>query len=528
MGLSARKSSKVQSTTQVGHQRHLAASFLSRLYAGVANLLSVPIFLHWLGAEAFGLIGLSATMQALFYILDAGFGGAVTRELARARGDDEVFQAAISRCRALEKFYWALMPLIVLSAFLAGAVFVLHWNGSGGIPRREMFLVIGLMSMTIGFQWLQGFFTAALYGVYQHVSVAVIQAVVWTARTAGTLLVLVVAGTNVTTFFVCQLLIAMTAVIVLRFVVTRYAYSRVPGTTSETIATALRGVRSIAAMVAGASAALLVFNQTDKMIVGLGFDLETFGYYSLVWQISGALYLIYNPIYNMYLPLTASALASGDRESLLGHARDGAILLALLVIPLATVIAIYSPEVLLLWTGSAETAERAGPFLRLTFIGASFHALFFGSYVVQMAGGRLAITLRVVIGVLILLVPSMLLVTWLGFSATSVVAIWVAASGLFLLGSTLLTASSVLSVQPRQWLWNTVALPMAVAVAVASALSYWELEWLRSLSGVGLILYLAMAWLALTLLLLAASRDCRRVVADAIRALAAPLKGAIR
>lgn len=500
----------------IAFQRHLAAGFLSRIYAGVINLATVPVFLHWLGPETFGLIGLSATMQTLFFIMDAGFGGTITRELASGHGNAGSTVTAVVRCRVIERFYWLSAPVIAMTAFSIGAVFVSNWVGSGAISRSEMLLAISMMAATIGLQWLQGFYTAALYGTYRHASVAVIQALIWTARTLGAMVVLLLTEKTAINYFIWQLLVAVGAVVVLRHEIIR----RIPPWKAHSargeVANVLQNIRTVVLTASGASAALLAFNQVDKIILGLRFDLETFGYYTLTWQIAGALYLIYNPIYNMYLPLTVSALVVGDQQTFLARARDGALLIAALVIPVSTVVAVYAPQVVHLWTGDIATAERAGSFLRLTFAGAACHALFFGPYFVQMAVGKTEITLRVVVGILLLMTPLMLLSAYFGASVLSTIAIWAIASLCFVVITTLLTAAQLLDVQPWEWLLSTVMAPIGTAVAAGAVLSLWPPAYD---SRMLVLLHIVAAWLGVTALLMIVSAKSRRVLRDAIQSL---------
>lgn len=497
-------------------QRHLAAGFLSRIYAGVINLVTVPVFLHWLGPETFGLIGLSATMQTLFFIMDAGFGGTITRELAGGQGDAGSTVTAVVRCRVIERFYWISAPVIAMTAFFIGAAFVVNWVGAGTISRTEMLLAISMMATTIGLQWLQGFYTAALYGTYRHTSVAVVQALIWTARTLGAIVVLLLAGKTVINYFIWQLLVAVAAVAVLRFEITRCIPPWKFHSAQGEVAKVLQNIRTVVLTASGASAALLAFNQVDKIILGLRFDLETFGYYTLTWQIAGALYLIYNPIYNMYLPLTVSALVVDDRRMFLARARDGAVLIAALVIPVSTVIAVYAPQVVHLWTGDIATAERAGPFLRLTFAGAACHALFFGPYFVQMALGKTEITLRVVAGIFLLMAPLMVLSAYLGAGVLSTIAIWAISSLCFLVITTLLTAARLLDVQPWKWLLSTVITPIGAAVVAGAVLSLWPPVYD---SRILVLLHVFAAWLGVTAFLMIVSPKSRRVLRDAIQGL---------
>lgn len=455
-------------------------------------------------------------MQMLLFIMDAGFGGAVTREMAHGYTSAGPGLVAVARCRGIEKFYWIAGPVIALTAFLIGSMFIVNWNDAASIGREEMLASILMMSAIIGLQWLHGFYTAALYGVYGHMSVAIIQALIWTARTFGALIVLLMAGKTVIHYFLWQLMVAMVGAILLRIAICRRVHQWADGSVPRRMFEALKSVRTIVLTVSGASAVLLVFNQIDKIAVGLNVDLETFGYYMLTWQIAGALYLIYNPIYSIYLPLTVSALSTSDRSLLLARARDGAVLLAILIVPLAMTISVFSPDIIFMWTGDQVASERAGSFLRLTFSGAALHALFFGSYFVQMAAGKTIITLRVASGLLFLMAPAMAISIHLDLGVMAPITVWLLASICFLLISVYLTARDILDVQPLRWLRLTVLTPIGAASVVSAIF----IRWLPSSESMpGSILYIVTAWLSATTFFLMVSSDSRRVVREMFQAI---------
>ena len=53
-------------------KRNLVANYLGQSWSAVMGLAFIPLYIHYLGMEAFGLIGLFAVMQAWLTLLDAG------------------------------------------------------------------------------------------------------------------------------------------------------------------------------------------------------------------------------------------------------------------------------------------------------------------------------------------------------------------------------------------------------------------------------------------------------------------------
>jgi len=68
-------------------------------------LLFIPLYIKFLGIEAYGLIGLFMTMQALFMLLDMGLGATVNREMARLSVLPDKAQEMRDLVRSLEVIY---------------------------------------------------------------------------------------------------------------------------------------------------------------------------------------------------------------------------------------------------------------------------------------------------------------------------------------------------------------------------------------------------------------------------------------
>ena len=64
-------------------QLNLVANFAGQGWTAIMVLAFVPLYLKFLGIEAYGLIGFYAMLQAAFQILDLGLSQTINREMAR-------------------------------------------------------------------------------------------------------------------------------------------------------------------------------------------------------------------------------------------------------------------------------------------------------------------------------------------------------------------------------------------------------------------------------------------------------------
>lgn len=51
-------------------KKNILANYLSQIYVSLVGIVMVPVYVKYMGAEAYGLIGFYAMLQAWFQLLD--------------------------------------------------------------------------------------------------------------------------------------------------------------------------------------------------------------------------------------------------------------------------------------------------------------------------------------------------------------------------------------------------------------------------------------------------------------------------
>ncbi|HVA55022.1 MAG TPA: polysaccharide biosynthesis protein, partial [Gammaproteobacteria bacterium] len=82
---------------------NILANYAGQVWMALMGVAFVPLYIHMLGMEAFGLIGLMLSIQALSMLLDLGMGGALNRELARRSHNAD---AAVTIGDLVRTFEW--------------------------------------------------------------------------------------------------------------------------------------------------------------------------------------------------------------------------------------------------------------------------------------------------------------------------------------------------------------------------------------------------------------------------------------
>jgi len=98
-------------------KRNILANVLGGSWTALVSVLLIPVQVHFLGVQAYGLLAFVASIQVLFSIFDFGLSPTITRELAKDTSQGAV--RALGLIRSLSLIYWPIG--FALGAALFGA-----------------------------------------------------------------------------------------------------------------------------------------------------------------------------------------------------------------------------------------------------------------------------------------------------------------------------------------------------------------------------------------------------------------------
>lgn len=139
--------------------------------------------------------------------------------------------------------------------------------------------------------------------------------------------------------------------------------------------------------------------------------------------------------------------------------------MAVLVLPLAAVVALFSYDLLLLWVGNAETARHAAPIASVLVIGTALNGLMNLPYALQLAHGWTSIGLRINTFFIVILSPAIYFMTT-RYGATGAAAVWVALNSVYTLIGVPLTHRRLLKGETWKWFSLDVCPSLLVAAVV--------------------------------------------------------------
>ena len=474
-----------------GDRNALVVSILSKGWAAALSLLAIPFYVRVIGIEAYGVVGLFVTISILVGFLDLGLGPTLTRELARLPLRAGALNEGRDMARTFEVACAVVAALVGLTLVVCSVPVGLHWVQAQALSESQVSHALALGGVALALQWPSNLYAAGLAGLHRLVQAGLAAIVFGTTRVALTVAA-VWSEPTLERFFQAQIASALLQVLGMRWLLWRAlgpAHHR-PSVRWSMIQPSLR----FAGGVTGITFTSLILTQTDKLILSKTLPLEEFGVYVLAGTLATGLYMLIGPLYSVMYPRFSALAPAGQEERLRQQYHHGAQIMAALITPAAAVIAVFSDEVIRLWTGSPDLGVSAGPILTFLILGNAINGLMNIPFAAQMAHGWTNLAWGLNIVFIALLAPS----TWwaaMTHGAPGGAAIWFLLNVLCLAIVPAFMHRRILQGEMPRWYFGSVATPVAAAAGVAGLASLVRIDGLDRLV---LALFLAAVWLVAT------------------------------
>ncbi len=361
------------------------ANCAGKSWAALLNVVFVPVYVHFLGVEAYGLVGFYTTLQAALLVFDFGLSTTLNRELARSTVDGGLSAGMRDTVRTLETLYWTVACSIGLLVALLADPIARYWVNAEHLPAAAVQRAVLLMGLNVALQWPVALYTGGLLGLQRQVLSNALQVGLLGVRYGGAALVLVCIDSSIEAFFAWQIAAGLLHVVAFAVALWR-VLPDADGRPAFRVELLCRLWRFTAGL-SGATIATLVFMQLDKVLVSGWLALEDFGCYSVAWTAAGCLALFYQPVGAALFPVFAQKAALRDAPGIARLYHSGCQWVGVTVIPAATVAAVFAPEVLQAWLRAPDVVSRAWPVLAVLMPGALLGALTYLPITLQWAYG---------------------------------------------------------------------------------------------------------------------------------------------
>lgn len=400
---------------------NIVANVAGTIWTLIMSIAFVPLYIAFLGVEAYGIIAFYASLLIVVTTLDFGLTATISREAAWRSAIPEEHGSLRDITRTLELVYWIIGATLGALLIIAAPSVAANWLNVSELPVGEVTGAIVLIGVALAIQWPTSIYAGGLGGLQYQVDVNAIQIATATARGVGAIAVLSFVSPTLDAFFTWQVLVNLFGLLITR----HRLWRRMPKVSANPRFdfTLIFGIWRFAAGMTGISLTGVMLSQADKIILSAVLPLTSYGYYMLAAALAAACGMLAGPISRASYPHLTQLVATGSAALLRSSYHKACSLVAIAVLPLATVVSVFAFDVVYFWIQDVSIATQVAPIARLLAIGTALNSLALLPYLLQLAHGVTRITL-VANGVMAaVLVPAVYFLAE-AYGATGAAAAW--------------------------------------------------------------------------------------------------------
>lgn len=386
-------------------RRNILANYAGQGVVAALGLAFVPVYIHYLTIEAYGLVGLFAMMQVWMSMLDLGMTPTLSREMARFTAGATSIQSIRDLLRSLEIVFFAIAVAIAIIMLSASGFFAVNWLNANHLSNSTIKNVLVIMAFLLALRFCEGIYRSALIGLQKQVWFNTASVALAALRSVGAVAILAFVSATVEAFFVWQCAISVLTLSLLAAKV-HFELPQAPHAARFSIAE-LAKVGKFAGGMFGIALIAVLLTQVDKLLLSFLLPLDQLGYYILASTVAGAMGLAVAPVIQAIYPVFVKLLIAGDERRLADSYHAAAQTISVVLAPAVALLVVYPKAILFVWSKNTVLALHTAPLLSLLAIGTSLNSLMHIPHQLQLASGWTRLALVTNIMALAVLVPAL-------------------------------------------------------------------------------------------------------------------------
>jgi len=450
-------------------RHNIIANFIGQGWTGLMALVFLPVYINYLGIEAYGLIGLFTVLQTLLMLLDAGMTPTLNREMARYKSGAVDTQSIRDLLYSLEVICLCVAVTVGLVVWGLSGYIANHWLNADKLSIEVVYQSFAIMAFVIALRFGEGIYRGSLFGLEKQVWYNAVYSLLATLRYGGAVVILEWVSNSIEAFFLWQAVISILIVTLLSMKV----HSLLPKMAAALKFSykALSGIWKFAAGMMGITFFTMIFLQADKILVSKFSPLEGFGYYSLAATAAAILFMIVVPVTQAIYPKMVGYITINNERRLFSIYHKTTQLVIVLISPAMMLLYFYANDVIYMWSGSAELANNVGPLLSILAIGVFLNSLSHLPHQLQIAHGWTGLILKTNIIIVIVLVPVITLIIP-EYGLVGAAWTWVIANAVYLTMLTYFMHRRLMVGERLQWFLIDIFLPSVASLIVIFLSTY--------------------------------------------------------
>jgi O-antigen/teichoic acid export membrane protein len=369
--------------------RNSIANAVGRYYVIAVGLITLPLFLGYLGAESYGLIGFFALVMSMLILVDAGLSQTLAREAARvSKTKDEYFRNLSRLLISYEILFLGLAGSVILLGYFLGSSIASSWLKVETLPFDTVSSSVFIMFLVAALRLVTSLYRSLLMGLERQVEVNITDIFLVSLRNWVLLICIAFLEWDVLAFFSFQLFVS-----ILEFLIFRIkAFNAIPLGLRERYRFYFDNVKvtaPFALALAYTTAVWVTITQVDKLILSHLLSLDVFAYLALVSLMASAIGHTTNPIGMAVQPRLNKYLSANNEAMFYRLYRESTQIVTVLASVCTAILCLYAHELTYAWTGDVLASKFADEILQWYALGFGILAVAAFQYRLQFAHGNM-------------------------------------------------------------------------------------------------------------------------------------------
>ena len=387
---------------------NLIIGLLNSSCSVILAILMIPIYIKYLGLEAYGLISLYTSMLVFFQVLDFGMHQTLIGEVSRSilfKSRKKIAELVHS----MAVINGSIALIIMIMFFIFSDWISSNWFISNSFSKKELKESICLIGILIASRWPILIYQGGLYGMQKYIHACSINMIMVTLNSIGSFVIIVIFEPKLNNIFLWQAFVGISYTLILRSTFWSL-FGKI-----KNVYFSLYEVKKLfnfALQMAGVTISSITLSHIDKIILSKILALNDFAIYMLAYNMSNIFQVIINPVHNILYPKFGELYSKKDFENLSKLYSLSLKSLSSVIFPISLIMFYCSYELTFLYTQDINLAAIIAPILSILTISITFNCLMYIPYTLQLGSGFPKIPLFINVLFLLTLIPLLIFLSY--------------------------------------------------------------------------------------------------------------------
>ncbi len=441
-------------------KRNVIANYVGKSWSAVLGIVLVPVYIKFVGIEAYGLVGFSATLASVMSLLNLGFGATINRELAKRSVLPDSGKSQRDLVRTLETIYWGIAIFSGVIVIFGASFITNSWINIENLDSNVVLKSIQLMGISVALRFPMALYQGGLMGLQKQVLVNGILIANGTLRGIGAVLVLWLISPSIYVFFAWQAFTSLTGSLALFVAVWKSLPKSKARPKFRFII--LKEVWKYAAAMSVSAIVGVVLSQLDKIILSKMLPLKIFAYYTIATTVASAVWMIIIPFNQAIFPKLVQLYEERKKSELINLFHISTQVLSLILLPVSGILIFYSKEILTIWLDDPTVVENAYLIMSLLVTGTMLNGLAtIPSASAPAFGWPMLVTYTNLLQAIIIIPLIIIMVYWL--EAIGAAISWIVMNSTYLVFMTPIFFKRHFKNEKWRWYINDIGIPLLLS-----------------------------------------------------------------